>query len=194
MDASHFDALARNLSLGSSRRRVLAFLSGGLLGALGVDRPDDAAAKNKKKNKKNRKNKKKKNNSCDWFAGEEPCGTGCCNVLLGNYCCGGQSCCPREKGCSSRGLCSECPPPNDPCLVAVCNSEGLVRYDPRCQAPDTCYPVNCPGPSCTGVCKGPCAEGYTICVQPNGTPVCCHTNPPPGGTPAKCEGGFCVAP
>ena len=188
MDADRFDTLTRSLSFGSSRRRVLAALSGGLFGSLTLAQPEDAAAKKKRKKKK-----KRKNNSCDWFAGEERCGTGCCNVLLGNYCCGGQSCCSREKGCSSRGLCSECPPPNDPCLVAVCNSEGLVRYDPRCQAPDTCYPVNCPGPSCTGVCKGPCPEGYTVCAQPNGTPVCCHTNPPPGGTPARCEGGFCVA-
>jgi hypothetical protein len=55
MDESRFDALARTLSIGSSRRRALVFLSGGLLGSLTLDRPDDTAAKKKKRKKKKKK-------------------------------------------------------------------------------------------------------------------------------------------
>jgi hypothetical protein len=55
MDARRFDTLARTVSLGPSRRRVLAFLSGGLLEALTLARPDAAAAKKKKKKKKKKK-------------------------------------------------------------------------------------------------------------------------------------------
>jgi hypothetical protein len=159
MDADRFDTLARVLSLGSSRRRGLAFLSGGLLGALALDRADDAAAKKKKRKKK----KKKKNNSCDWFAGEEPCGQACCNSLLGEICCGKGNlwgCCANGKGCSpTSGLCTDCRPGTlvVNCVTQTCDVEGNITYGVLARG--------------TGCLLDPGNPSSTTC--PNGTRAIC---------------------
>ena len=129
MDADRFDTLTRSLLFGSSRRRVLAALSGGLVGALTLGQPDDAGTKKKRKKKM-----KKNNNRCDRFAGEEPCGQACCNSLLGEICCGKGSlwgCCAKGKGCSpTSGLCTDCRPGTlvVNCATQTCDVEGRITY------------------------------------------------------------------
>ena len=206
MDADRFDSLARSFSTGSSRRRVLAALSGSLLGTLAVGRlSDEAAAKSCKKkcdDKKTKKAKKACKEKCDKDnrcpAGSAPCGTGCCSGDGLHYCCTGtqgSSCCEFEQGCSFRGLCTICDQPTDPCQKANCNEEGQLSppFVPKCASKQKCYVVT----SSTGVKYGQCHDGcptnYSLCIQPDGTPHCCHTNPAPPGTPAQCVGGYCVA-
>lgn len=174
MDADHFDAITR--AVGGSRRRLVVNLSGLALGALAPLLGLADAEAGKKKDKKKRKRKRDRfddifdPDGCGYFA--SLCGGQCCNWGVGQSCCNGQVCCPSGKKCCGSRCCDYCSP------------EGICGICPPCTPPDTCI---------NGYCKScPEGEGYTICIQPNGVPTCCHTNPS-SGTPMKCEGGYCVS-
>jgi hypothetical protein len=81
MDAHHFDAFVRSLTLGASRRVLVTSLLGGILAALPGWSPEESAAKKGKKGKKGKK-KKKKAGQCK--PSQATCGKACCNA--------GQSC------------------------------------------------------------------------------------------------------
>ena len=187
MDTNHFVAFTR--AFGGSRRRFVVRLSGVALGSLapllGLDRAE--AGKNGKggngggRGKKKNRNKRKKRSEPDYDFNPNPCdpnrplampcGSSCCDPGVGQSCCGGKVCCPSGKVCCGARCCD------------FCTTGGLCGICPPCTPPDTCI---------NGYCKS-CDPGYTICIQPNGAPVCCHTNPPQGTTPMRCEGGFCVS-
>lgn len=182
MDSARFDSLARAVVAAGSRRRALAVLVGGAAGLLGIaeapagrgggggkggGKGNGGKGNGGKGNgngggKHKHKHKNKHKNPCDWLAGEELCGGSCCNVLV-DKCCRDKSCCSREQGCSVSGICSDCPKPSDPCLVAVCNSEGLVRFDPRCTADAHC----CSGTCCPNNGLNKCCKGKTGCWAPD---------------------------
>ena len=183
MDADRFDALTRSFS--PSRRTALQVLVssalGGLSPLLSLTDVDAGAGNNRAKKRQRRRNKRKKPSDPDYDFNPNPCdpnrplampcGGTCCDPGVGQSCCGGQVCCPSGKVCCGSRCCD------------YCSGGGLCGICPPCTPPDKCI---------NGYCKS-CAPGYTICIQPNGAPVCCHTNPPEGTTPMTCEGGYCVS-
>ena len=164
MESARFDSLARAVVAARTRRHALTVLVGGTLGLLELTETSANKGKGGKGGggKGGGKNKNKNKNPCDEFAGEEMCGGRCCNVLV-DKCCRNTSCCDRAQGCSVSGICSDCPKSSDPCQVAVCNSEGLVRYDPRCSSDAHC----CSGTCCPNNGLNKCCPGKTGCWDPN---------------------------
>lgn len=117
MDAERFDTVTRALS-GSSRRHLVSALTGiAMHGLASLSGLGDVVARHKKKKRKKKKRKNQRP-QCNSFAGEEPCGIGCCNSLLGRPCCGntlccaegtfccGANCCPSGFYCCHTGLCT----------------------------------------------------------------------------------------
>lgn len=92
MDASRFDAVARSLAPNRSRRTIVGFSVGGLLGA---SRLVEAVAKKKRGKRK----RKKKDKSCP---APRKCGPGCCpegQVCGSNGACVDPSCCSGDATC-----------------------------------------------------------------------------------------------
>ena len=176
MDAHHFDALARSLSLPGSRRGVLGSLLAGALGLLGP-RPDEVAAKKKKPCPPC---KKRKQGKCK---GTLPDGSAC----PGGTCQGG-SCLPPPS-----------PPPPPPPLTPTGPCDGRSD-DAACNATGRCLHGECiPPPSCDGAGTS-CSGSVDIsCCN-----VECASNgsggwsclPGKGGRPCKqnadCVSGSCI--
>jgi hypothetical protein len=207
MEAGRFDALARTLTRGRTRRRALAGLLAGALGILGTH-SDDAAAKNKKPCPPCKKRKKGK---CKANA---PDGTAC----AGGTCQSGRCVAAPPSGCAS-GCPAYAPCTNGQCLcnpgLQLCGQECIPTI--ACCTDAECGTVPCIGHTCFcfgrgdgtdcgggkqcsgGVCaKRPlCTAGFGLCV--NDTECCSvsclpvlgakHCSCVTGGR--QCQGGDC---
>jgi hypothetical protein len=174
MDAPHFDALTRRLSLGLSRRS-LGLL--GILGLRGLVAPDTATAKKAKHAKKKPcpPCKKRKKGKCK---GVLPDGTAC----AGGTCQRG-SCIPTQQGAPPPPPVTP-PPPPDPC-------PGQKRCGGACIPTQACCTTaDCPAAGgyvcCDGACttekletgsscnpQSPCCSNY--CTELGSTRTCAAT-------------------
>jgi hypothetical protein len=194
MDAHRFDAFARALGAGSSRRALGRFLGGlALGGGIAVSVAERAAAK--KKNKKKKKKKKKKDcpggcpigTCCDGKCANTPTDRNNCGAC-GNACGAAQYC--------SNAQCKPCETPRALCFVAgiehcvdtmtdhdncsacgVSCSDREVCRNGRC----VCSGVNCPDGTC-------CPSGFEVCIG-NGI-GCCPNNSHYCGNGRCCPNGF----
>lgn len=215
MDARHFDALAKTLSVPDSRRRLLALLAtlpevGGLLSMFSLD---NAQAKDRRRRRKQRHNKRKnpgkrkgKRNKCKPEPVAQTCAGTCGSVT--NRCkktvdCGLCTCasgCPQCQTCDpATGQCvpvandtpcddSDACTQTDTCQNGVCvGGSPVVCPADECQDPGTCNPV-------TGQCSAPtakvnrtsCSDGRFCC---NGACCdgCCSATGDTGGTCGVCR-------
>ena len=156
MDAPHFDALARRLTIGLSRRGF------GLLAILGLRRlaaPDPAAAKKKKKRCPPCKRRKK--GKCKGALPDgAPCPGGSCR---GGSCRGG--CLPRDQCCTA----DDCPP-GVLCCDGVCSDDlraaGVncnFKHDVCCS--NYCQPVFISQTACAAMCRGKECERDSDCCR-----------------------------
>jgi hypothetical protein len=139
MDAAHFDALAKSLSVARSRRGALAASLGGALGLAGLTQTD---ARNKKPCPPCKKRKKGK------CKGRLPDGTGCAGgACLSGVCVAGK---PPSSECLGKPDNTRCEDRFDQrgrCLAGVCNpkpycaSGNVIVTDP---------------PGCSVCCSGRC--------------------------------------
>lgn len=112
MDGQRFDRMAQRLVAGSSRRRALAALAGGVLGtALGLRGPDDTAAK---PCRKPQQGCKKRSQCCG--RGKFTCGHSHGGGSVARTCCG-------QRGAPCPGNALGC------CIPLVCNANN------RCAEP-----------------------------------------------------------
>jgi hypothetical protein len=143
MDPRRFDALARALVSGASRRRALAGLAGGLLAALTAATGPGATAR------KRRKKRKKKRRCEPHCAAAKPCGPDGCGgscgtcqdpeTCQGGTCdcipdCGGGALCGVDDGC---GTACECG------TQAFCADGACEPCDPPCPAGERCVHGTC---------------------------------------------------
>ncbi len=184
MDAARFDTLARSLTCGGSRRRVLGLLPGLTLGALAplLHLADAEAGKKKKKKKKGR--------SRPLAAPTVTCSPQCLGRRCGGNGCGGS--------CGACGQCQTCEP-----ALGLCPMRPDSDDDP-CTGGICCGGACCP-PACTCQITGPLAPfaeliadhlglPYPYCFAPGTGQTCGTSSPCPAGT--ACEtvtgiGSFC---
>ena len=178
MDAQRFDALARAMASGSTRRQTLRLAGGGLAGALlaAVGLAEAAAQ-----------------DLC------KPPGARC---RRGGDCCSGL--CRKRKG-ATRGRCRDCPSGTKPC-AGSCIPAGDCCTAADCTAlsGQTCQGGVCACPPGTAACAGTCCAGCcdverlggTMCV-PGTAPAACGTGGQvcqacPRETRHACTAGVCV--
>jgi hypothetical protein len=163
MDAEQFDTLARSLTDSRSRRRALAAVLGGALGAAGLAESD---ARNKKKCPPCKKRQKGK------CRGNQPDGTLCKGGRCqGGRCCVPTTCADRGKdcgnladGCGSILNCGDtCPPPQTCGGGGTPNLCGCVPTNGACD-------LNTPAACCDQAC---CLNGIAGAVCAPGVPSCC---------------------
>src|SRR5215212_6946766 len=143
MDGFHFDAFARTLAAGHSRRSVTRLLSGiALGGSLRLAEPVEA--------KKGKKKKKKKKHSCLTFGGRANCppGTICCTPSGST-----------TGGCAGPGypVCCASTPDYSWLPGTTCCSDPASGIDGVCDDPSS---PNCCSAS-TG--SGCCPVGNSVC-------------------------------
>jgi hypothetical protein len=141
MDLQQFDELARQLSQGESRRRLLGLFGGTALGGLiAAGFASDADAKKRKKKKKKKK-KKPTTPTCTGCSECETCQNGACvSVPNGTACstgacedgiCRGTTNCPDNRICELSEIC--CPGPlqtaNETVVVCVIDEETALACD-----------------------------------------------------------------
>jgi hypothetical protein len=192
MDAHHFDALARSLSLPGSRRSVLGGLLLGALGLLGT-RTDKAAAKKKKPCPPC---KKRKQGKCK---GVLPDGTACAGGTCqrgscvarvdpppadgdcppGQKPCGG-SCIPNNQCCTD----GDCPAATPRCCSGACVDVLTdVKHCGRCGA-GCLFNEQCSVGSCRCDTRpGSCGSGGLSCCPP----LSCSCNPVNFLDPVTCD-------
>lgn len=129
MDAPHFDALTRRLTIGLSRRRSLVLF--GILGLGGLD-SSDVAAKNKKKKRCPPCKKRKKGKCKGTLPDGAPCPGGSCQ---GGRC--QQGCLPTDQCCAA----DDCPL-GFLCCDGFC-SETLFAAGAACTAGSRCCSNYC---------------------------------------------------
>lgn len=158
MDGSQFDALARSLAAGRSRRGLSRFFGGLALGGPLALQRLQAEARGKK-GKKRKKKRKKKRGGQTALPG---CTPNCFERTCGNDGCGG-SCgpCAGNEVCQS-GRCV-CVPA---CGGKDCGDDGCGATCGTCAAPRTCQGGQC-------VCPGDCPPTW---VRLPGTCDCCIDN------------------
>ena len=186
MDDQRFDELARGLAASSSRRQALKALGGGAAGALlsfvGLR---GALAKD---NDANADADQKKPDCCPKRA-PKLCQRTCVDTSSDPAHCGkcGKSCPPGGrcvKGVCVAPACTEsddCPPPANPCRVAVC-SNGQCATAPRCPAGATCD---------NGACI--CPAGSTYCQSGNVCVTDCPPFAPLNPQTCQCDEHHCVS-
>jgi hypothetical protein len=186
LDARHFDTLARVLSAGKSRRRLLTMLSavpvlGGLEGILSPAETEAAGRRKRRKKRhkhgKGRRRKHRKKKPCRAESVAQACSGKCGSVQ--NNCkqsveCGSCAC---DPACDVCFTCQEGPNTPGTCVVdpaqqgETCGSDGKVcQPDGSC----TCIPLTqCPaGKECGSYPDG--CGGFVTCpsICSNPTPIC----------------------
>ena len=185
VDARHFDDLIRSLAFDSSRRRLLAGLTGGLLAMLSLSRTSEEAAarsgkckqacslceqckKGKCKRKNGRKRRTCKAGTCQPKATGTACGGGTCINGGCATACGAPS---PPGNCSGASCAGPTCPGGESCGTCDTTTEGQVvcgDLRPSCQEFQACETTaNCPlGSVC--VTNGCCAfvGKPNICVRP----------------------------
>lgn len=202
MDASHFDRLARSLSLTTpgNRRRILGVL--GMVPALaGLHANLDAADARKRQTRRHhpnddrdvsaqKKRKKKKKKKCTPPPVATTCAGKCgqvtdtCGLQVNcGACTCGQGCAPClicQPGPNGAGVCvSDAQQRGGPCGAAgqLCQDDGTCRCDSQsCAVNETCV---------AGACTCPCALGCTSSSVQNAINAAT-----PGATITLCPGRF----
>lgn len=171
MDARHFDALARVLSVTGSRRRVLALIAtvpllGGVFGVLGADEVEgQGRRKRRKKAHKHGRGRRRKNSHKKSKCTPDSVATTCAGQ------CGGvQNNCQQAVDCGSCvcdppcGICQTCDAQTGQCVPDpqqqgdACGGLGQVcQADGACSCDDTSCPV-CRSCSRSGECTNPCSS------------------------------------
>jgi hypothetical protein len=190
MDCARFDTLTRSLTGGSSRRRLLAGLTSGLLALVPLGSGSfDATAKKKGKRKKKKKKKPPASLAVT-------CAPTCAGKVCGDDGCGG-TCgdpCPTAETCVA-GRCV-CPAGTERCgpgCVVPCPT-GAPRNPVTCGC---CAPNG--SPFCTPGPTTSCCSGNCIAIDPSFPNFCGGKG---AGAPCQfaaqctsnsCENGQCAA-
>lgn len=177
MEIQRFDALARQLSQGGSRRRLLGLFGGTALGGLMATNAGPEAEAKKKKKKKSCK--KKKCGECQVCqkgkCKPKPNGTACTDGTCENGVCIGDGNCPPERICELSETC--CPEPiEDVNGVGICESASRLCSCPAgdqvcsgtegsqcCLSDDECSPIgNCATDTCSAG-NDFCEPEFAVC-------------------------------
>lgn len=155
MDAARFDALARSFRIGYSRRTMLGFGLGGLLGTLGLE---STVARKHKKHKKKHKKPTCHDGNQNGSESEIDCGGGCPRCANGRTCASRDDC---AGALCTGGTCTACAE-NSQCGTDV-NGE-CVCLQPGDNGPFVCT---------TNIYTGP----FTSCASCAASTYCYISNP-----------------
>ena len=182
MDADRFDAIAKDLTRSTSRRRTVGALLGGALAGLGVAGPGETWAKSGRCQPKCGECKKCKKGNCEKKDGKQRCKHGKCQAKPNDTPCTGGSCqggtCVATPFCAGKNACSDASPfttcQNGGTVLCAC----FVRVDTGasiCGRADAGLTTDCsatpcpPGETCVdlrgGQCDDPGNPGGLKCAQ-----------------------------
>ncbi|MFN8662884.1 MAG: hypothetical protein U0075_13395 [Thermomicrobiales bacterium] len=222
VDARHFDALAKTLSVPDSRRRLLALLATlPILGGLLILHPDDdAEAKERRRRRKQRhkkrkspgkrkgkrKGKRNKQKACTPEPVAQTCAGKCGSVT--NNCrkavdCGACTCSPACETCfTCQGAPGSCVPQQagTPCGDPATCENGTLQPRGSCGGSGACEPaapVSCaPYTGCAGdVCASSCTSDNDCVAGSFCNASQCvgdRANGESCGNGGQCASGFCV--
>jgi hypothetical protein len=165
VDGEHFDAIARLLAAGHTRRAALRAAAGGLTGiALALLGRGAAAKPNPKPCRSEGRNCSKDDQCCSGYCrgqrGRQMCAACASDIVCGDTCCPDNA----VNGCTAQGGCL-CPEGTRYNAAAnACQPCGGA--DTKCTGGDDCCGDSC----CGGTC---CAEGDECCGRICGSGVCC---------------------
>ena len=178
VDAERFDDLLRFVTLGASRRGVLAVLAGGLLVTLPLAQDGgNAEARNKKKRQRK---KKQKQQPIPAIPATPPAD---CIPNCGGNTCGGDGCGGSCGGCGANQACQ------DGACVCACPAGRLCLSNGSCAT--VCDELADCATGCS--CNGPNIEGTKTCAAPGFTcegfpQVCADTAACPSGQTCQLSG------